>query len=56
MTVKPKRPAEKKSIIHLRVTPAERKEFESAAWDRGMLLSAWIRAVLLQKVGKELGV
>ncbi len=54
--MKAKPPDQRKKIIYLRVTESEHKEFVAAAWSKNLLLSQWIRAVLLQKVGKELGV
>ncbi len=54
--MKAKPPDQRKKIIYLRVTEAEHKEFVAAAWKTNRLLSAWIRDVLNQKVGKELGV
>jgi predicted HicB family RNase H-like nuclease len=51
--VKAKPPDQRKKIIYLRVTETEHKDFVAAAWSKNLLLSQWIRAVLLQKLGRD---
>jgi predicted HicB family RNase H-like nuclease len=51
--VKAKPPDQRKKIIYLRVTESEHRDFVQAAWSKNLLLSQWIRAVLLQKLGRD---
>ncbi len=51
--MKAKPPDQRRKIIYLRVTDAEHKDFVQAAWSKNLLLSQWIRAVLLQKLGRD---
>ena len=43
-------------VIYFRVTEEEHKAITQEAWRRNMLISTWCRAVLLQKLGREIGV
>jgi predicted HicB family RNase H-like nuclease len=51
--MKAKPPDQRKKIIYLRVSEAEHKDFVAEAWSKNLLLSQWIRAVLLQKLGRD---
>ncbi len=51
--MKIKAPPQKSKAIYFRVSPEEHEMFTAAAWAKSMLLSQWIRAVLLQKLGLE---
>lgn len=51
MKIKP--PQTKTKEIFFRVSPDEHEAFMREAYSKNMKLSAWIRAVLLQKLGLE---
>ena len=51
--MKAKPPTRKDKAVFVRVSKLEHEAFKREAWARGLGLCAWIRAVLLQKVGLE---
>ncbi len=51
--MKPKHPTLRTKTVIFRVTEEEYDAVKREAWGRNMLMSAFVRAVILQKLGLE---